>query len=506
LNCYLALGWPLPENVLDLFTEFRCITNGKAVPCGNGLLGALAYNGLDSIAAVEKDNMRALAMRGGPYTTEEMAALLDYCRSDVEALERLLPRMLPHLDLPRALVRGRYMKASARMETSGVPIDVPTFKLLRDNWIGIQNDLIRLINDDFDVYEGRTFKTEKFKRYLTKQNLAWPQDKAGRLRLDDDTLKEMTRVYPQIGPLRELRVSLSQMRLSDLAVGRDGRNRTILSAFSAVTGRNAPSNSKFIFGPSVWLRFLIRPAPGMSLAYVDWEQQEFGIGAALSRDRAMLQAYTSGDPYIAFAKQSGAVPENATKTSHGPIRELFKTCALGVQYGMGAESLAVRIQQPLAYARELLRLHREIYKRFWRWSDAASDFAMLHGYLNTVFGWRVVVGENVNPRSLRNYPMQANGAEMLRLACCYATERGIRVCAPVHDAVLIEAPIAELEVAVAATQRAMAQASAAVLNGFELRSEAKLIHYPDRYEDERGKRMWATVWEELSKLGLPGGV
>ena len=36
--------------------------------------------------------------------------------------------------------------------------------------------------------------------------------------------------------------------------------------------------------------------------------------------------------------------------------------------------------------------------------------------------------------------MQANGAEMLRLACCFATERGVRVCAPVHDAILIEAP------------------------------------------------------------------
>ena len=36
--------------------------------------------------------------------------------------------------------------------------------------------------------------------------------------------------------------------------------------------------------------------------------------------------------------------------------------------------------------------------------------------------------------------MQANGAEMLRLACCLATERGIEVCAPVHDAVLICAP------------------------------------------------------------------
>ena len=53
-------------------------------------------------------------------------AILDYCESDVVALARLLPRMLPHIDLPRALLRGRYMAAAAAMEHAGVPIDVPT--------------------------------------------------------------------------------------------------------------------------------------------------------------------------------------------------------------------------------------------------------------------------------------------------------------------------------------------------------------------------------------------
>jgi DNA polymerase-1 len=98
--------------------------------------------------------------------------------------------------------------------------------------------------------------------------------------------------------MRELRSGLSDMRLSDLAVGHDGRNRTILSAFGSKTGRNQPSNSKYIFGPSVWLRGLIKPPPGHGLAYVDWSQQEFGIAAALSGDPTMRAAYRTGDPYI----------------------------------------------------------------------------------------------------------------------------------------------------------------------------------------------------------------
>jgi len=214
----------------------------------------------------------------------------------------------------------------------------------------------------------------------------------------------------------------------------------------------------------------------------------------------MVEAYQSGDPYLAFAKQAGAVPKDATKETHRAEREQFKACVLAVQYGMGPKSLAQRIGQPEAVARQLLRMHRETYPAFWRWSEAAVDHAMLHGKLWTVFGWEIHVGDQVNPRSLQNFPMQANGAEMLRLACCLATERGIRVCAPIHDAILIEAPMDDLESAVEQAQGAMAVASEVVLNGFKLRTDVKVIRYPDRYDDPRGREMWETVWEIVAKL------
>lgn len=39
LDCFLRLGWSLPENVLDLYVEFRNQTNGFELPHGRGLLG-----------------------------------------------------------------------------------------------------------------------------------------------------------------------------------------------------------------------------------------------------------------------------------------------------------------------------------------------------------------------------------------------------------------------------------------------------------------------------------
>jgi DNA polymerase I len=516
LGCHLALSWPIPVRILDLFSEFRCMTNGLAVPCGNGILGALTYFGLPAIDAIEKSAMRDLAMRGGPYTETEQLALLDYCQTDVEALARLLPAMMPSLDLPRALLRGRYMAAAARIEWSGVPIDTGSLAPLRTHWHRIKARLIRAIDVDYKVYVPggiladvpMRFSTERWEAYLEKNEIPWPLLPSGRLALDDDTFRMMARTNPtKIGPIRELRQTLGQLRLNDLAVGTDGRNRLLLSVFQSKTGRNQPGNSRFIFGPSTWLRGLIRPEPGRALAYVDWSGQEYGIAAALSGDVTMQFDYASGDPYLAFGKRIGAVPENATKKTHGLERDQLKTCCgLGAMYGAGPETVAQTLGVATIQAREWLRAHRELYKGYWRWSDSMVDGAMLTNQLHTVFGWTLHVCQNVNPRSIRNFPMQAHGAEMMRLACCLATEKGIHVCCPVHDALLVEGPVSEIESTVEATKDAMKVASELVLPGFPLRTDAKIVRYPDRYMDPRGEKMWNTVSRLLAEIKHEEGV
>jgi hypothetical protein len=311
----------------------------------------------------------------------------------------------------------------------------------------------------------------------------------------------MAKLYPQLSELREVRHALSQLRLTDLSVGQDGRNRCLMSPFQSKTGRNQPSTSKFIFGSSVWLRGLIRPRPGYGLAYIDWSGQEYGIAAALSGDTAMRRDYLSGDPYLTFARHLGIVPKDATKVTHPGVREQFKVAlGLGAMYGAGADTIATMIGQPRAFAAYLLQCHREWYPQFWAWRDAAVDHAMLTGQLWTVFGWTIQVSSDTNPRSLANFPMQANGAEMMRLACILATEAGIELCCPVHDALLIEAPTDGLTEAIECTRNYMAQASREVLGGFELRTGVERVVYPDRYRDEkRGGPMWDRVMRLLEE-------
>jgi DNA polymerase-1 len=311
-----------------------------------------AYRALPSrLDAVHKDAMRALILGGGPWTEEERAEITEYCAGDVYGLERLLPAMLPRIDLPRALLRGRYMAAASAMETNGVPIDTATLKLVRAHWTDIQDQLIADVDADYGVFDGRTFKEDRFESVLIRHGIPWDRLGSGRLCLDRDTFREMARSYPIISPLRELRHALSEMRLNDLTVGDDGRNRTPLWAFGSKTGRNQPSNTKFIFGPSVWLRGLIQPPPGHAIAYIDWSSQEVGIAAALSGDELMMADFLTGDPYVAFGIRAGVLPAGATKATHRETRDMIKTCVLGLQYGMGPKTLASRIGQPEIVAR-----------------------------------------------------------------------------------------------------------------------------------------------------------
>jgi DNA polymerase I len=499
-GCHLTLGWPLPSNVLDLFVEFKTETNGSSWKLGNSLLSALAFFQIQGLPSTEKDEMRQLALRGGEYSDDEKTTLMVYCESDVVALAALFEKMLPIIDLPRALLRGRYMAASARMEHEGIPVDKPLLEKVKQEWLVLQQRFVAGIDQQYGVYDGLQFRQAKFQTYLAKNNLAWPRLATGRLDLSDDCFKSMAQVHPCLQPLRELRQTLSKMRLSDLPVGHDGRNRCILSPFRARTSRNQPSNTKFIFGPAKWIRGFIKPAPNMALAYLDYEQQEWGIAAALSQDMVMQNAYTSGDPYLTFAMQAGAVPANATKQSHKMERERFKQCALAVAYGMGAKSLALKLNQPLPYSEELLALHKRVYARFWRWNTAVVAKAMGAKKISTVFGWNMVVSKLNSIPALSNFPMQANGAEMLRLAIIHTQDAGVSVVAPVHDALLIEAPIGEIQSAIERTSEAMRRASREVLDGFELRNDVEIICFPNRYMDERGQVMWDEIMGHLRKI------
>lgn len=512
ISCFEALGWQHPPNLIDLFAEHRCETNGRMIEDVDArkrnLLSALRYYGIPhDVDALEKKSMRDLAIRGGPFTAEEASALQVYCDSDVEALARLWPVMEPRIDFPCALFRGRYVGSVARMEHLGVPVDSDRHQLLVDRWDQARERVAYLASAWYErVYRGTGFVKERFERYLERRKMSWPRLESGRLKMDDDTWADMARIHPALAQLREARKTLAIRSLQEqdaqgylrpkFGVGADGRNRAILGPFGSKTGRTQPRTSRFILASAKWLRGgLIRPQPGMALAYVDWRSAELGIMAVLSNDAAMCAAYETGDPYLHFAKLAGRIPADGVRADYEAERSRFKVVTLAVGYGQTAPSLGAALGIQPAYAEEMLILHRRTFPTFWAWSDAVS--ATAHGLrvLRTRLGWPLHVSPwSDNDRSLRNFPVQATGAEILRVATVLAHDRGIRVLATLHDAFLIEAPEEHIDDEICRIQGTMGDASRLFLGGLELMTEVHgPIRFPERFEV-------TETWREVMEL------
>jgi hypothetical protein len=510
LACHLALGWPVPRYVLDLNPVFRNLTNGRHTPEGKGLIGAARYFNLDTVDAKRKEAMQKRIMAGPPFTEEEWQQILAYCLSDVETLRLLLLKILaePEFDLDIALYHGEAVAALARMEHHGVPFDMEIFTPLADQktWRNIRDAMVPMIDAQYGVYVRDaagdwSFNMQLFEAYLVREGIAgWPRTETGKLDTKRKTFDAMAKGWLQLEDLRQLRHARNKMRKIKLAVGSDGRNRTVLWPCQAKTGRTQPKASTWSFSPAVWLRGLIKPGPGMAVAYIDYAAMEFLIAAALSGDQNMLRMYRSGDPYLSFAKAVGAVPPTATKQSHGQIRDKYKVMLLASQYLIGADTLASRLGVSTFEAQELLNQHHAQFSTYWRWSDDWTQHALQAGIMRTHYGWTCRTGiTEFNARSIANWPVQACGSEILRVSLILGTRHGIKLLAPVHDAVLIEAPIERIEADVALMREIMRRASRIVLGNAELRTDYNIVRYPDRYSDPRGIAIWQSVLELLTK-------
>jgi hypothetical protein len=490
---FLALEVPGPAHTIDLYPEFRNRTNGLSRPFGSSLLGALRHYGLRGMASDEKDSMRALAQRGGPYAIDEIAALLAYCEADVDATGRLLERFAPDLDWRRAELRSRFARACAKVERAGIPIDLPALKAIREHRTSIRDRVIDSVSA-YGVFEKGVFKQANWELWVESHGIVdWPLTDTGKLALDDKTFRTMGERYPEIEPVRTARAILAQLEGEGIEVGQDGRARCLSSMFGSLSGRSQPSATRFIFSQPSWLRLIMRPEPGHALVYLDWKNQEFAIAGVLAGDNRMLEAYETGCPYLGFAKQAGRAPAGATPESHPDVRKIFKTVTLGVGYGMGEGSLALKLKMSIAHARELLSIHRRLYARYWAWTDAILDYATIHRSISTVFGWTLHVTPETKFRTIKNFPLHGNGSELLRLAACFATETGLPVVALVHDALMLHVSIPDLEDTITEARLSMDRASEIVLRGYRLRIDEKVIQWPDRFPSDRGSEVRKIV-------------
>jgi DNA polymerase-1 len=328
------------------------------------------------------------------------------------------------------------------------------------------------------------------------------QDDAG---AEDRVFKTMAQRCSYLEPLRVTRKTLTTLRRFDLPVGHDGRCRYSPRPWASSTGRNQPKTREGnIYGLPKWARRLIKPEPGRALAYVDLRACEYGIQAALSRDPRMMESYKSeADVYLRLAELAGAVPAGATKATHPRERMLYKVAQLAASYGQSPYGLSKNTGCTLAEAKRVHANMERVYSRYYSWRERTSLAAECARRMTTPLGWSVPIDAKTKQNFLLNFPIQGAGADILRAATTLMHDEGIRILAMVHDAVLIEDEIQNIERSAKIVQDCWRKASKSILGGFELDSDIEIVRYPDTFAPEDTDEFWNFLTELRQEICVP---
>ena len=521
MTCFKVLGWQFPVHVFDQHTAYLAASNILLPYDPNELRkkprkrlpDACRAYGIEGWERIDKDAI-ARDIGEGRWRDHGCEQVFAYCEEDVRMSMRLLRAQLqgrpelPPADVERVLHWSNYSaKCIALIQARGMPIDMALWNLVQENKAAVVGQLLTQfdpshVGDDPIYSPDGEFSYMRFERFLTTRGVAaWPRLDTGRLDISSDAFRMMYHV-PGIEGLHALRDSLGFIVKARLPIGRDGRNRPSLFPFGTATGRNAHAKSPY--NAHAGMRsFMVFPGDTIG-AYLDWRTQEVGVAAALSGDTALMEAYRSGDVYHALARVCGLTDDpdpKRWKTQNPTMRNQMKALQLGINYGMGVPSLARGLNRHPLIASAIIERHKRIYPRFWQWRADMVRCAMLERYMESVFGWPLYITTSPNQRTLYNFPMQAGGAEMLRLAAWRLCEAGIVPIMLIHDGILLEE--AERE-KIEGAKDIMRAAGSFTCDGFEIGVDVdQMLMDGARYRDKRpvAQKMWTTMMDALQAIG-----
>jgi DNA polymerase-1 len=244
----------------------------------------------------------------------------------------------------------------------------------------------------------------------------------------------------------------------------------------------------------------------MALVELDLVAEEFAIVAGLSGDPAMIADYQKGDVHWLFAVRAGLVAPDAAVDDR--IRNLCKPVCHGMNYGMTPYGIAAKTKKSLNWAREMHTRHRHAYPVFHQWLGDVVAQARFDEVITSPFSWRQIVTDDTRTRSLMNFMAQAGGSDVMRLVSIVATECGITIAAPVHDAFWILAPLDELDGTIARMTAIMTEAGKLVTGGLPIRVKVgAVVRWPHclgdvRAPDAKGQTMWREIHELVRNGGL----
>lgn len=452
-----------------------------------------------------KDKMRDIIISNDDVAIEaNKEDILRYCESDTKYLPILFKKFQDlhklhissknYLSLHSEMLnRGEFSVRSAMMVRHGLPINMEWAKNLAEN---VPMALVECIVDIVEQFPAtppfRFDKKTSLYVMNTKILRQWIKDQGFKeWQLTDGGVKgkkefslaleaweevfNYRHEFPrgnlgaQMVRYLKLKQSLNSFNVKGdkknffSTVGKDGCSRPYFNNFGAQSSRSQPKSTGFLFLKGAWTRSLAQPPKGYAIGAIDYGSQEFLIGGIQANDRKMIQAYASGDVYLAYGKEIGVIPSDGTKKKYGKERDAQKPVILGWQYWSTGYSLSYELTNQTGRkwtpeeAQPLLDKLDSVYHKFAQYrNDVVNRYKTLK-YLRLPDGW-TMFGDNPSFRSAANFMTQGMGAVIMRKAVALAQSKGLTVIQTLHDALYIMSPVDKIQTDMDALKECMREA------------------------------------------------
>ena len=424
----------------------------------------------------------------GNFRDADLRTQTDYAAEDADVTFQLYELFAPQLKKENLedlffSIEMPLMEVLAKMELAGISLDE---KWLAQESIDLDNDLRKLEATIFEI-SGEEFNMNSPRQLgeilFEKMQLdpKAKKTKTGQYATSEDVLQKLASKHEIIQHILEYRTyqklkSTYVDALPSQIEPLDNRVHTNFSQTTAATGRLASVNPNLQNIPIRTLRGQqIRGAfvsgEGKKLISADYSQIELRLIAEISGEDNMIKAFQDGeDIHASTAAKLFKIPlEEVSKTQ----RSQAKTVNFGIIYGQGAFALAEQTGLSRTEAKQMIEAYFETYPKLKKYMAEQVDKARQNGYVETILGRKrhlkdinsnnfVVRGHA--ERNAVNAPVQGSAADVVKMAMIKIQKEleeknlATKMLLQVHDELVFEAPIEEVETAKALIKTQMESA------------------------------------------------
>lgn len=413
----------------------------------------------------------------GNFRDADLRTQTDYAAEDADITFQLYELFAPQLKKENLedlffSIEMPLMEVLAKMELEGISLDE---KWLAQESIDLENDLRQLESKIFEI-SGEEFNMNSPKQLgeilFEKMQLdpKAKKTKTGQYATSEDVLQKLSSKHEIIKHILEYRTyqklkSTYVDALPSQIEKTDNRVHTNFSQTTAATGRLASVNPNLQNIPirtlrGQQIRGAFVSAEGKKIISADYSQIELRLIAEISGEDNMIKAFQNGeDIHASTAAKLFNIPlEEVSKTQ----RSQAKTVNFGIIYGQGAFALAEQTGLSRTEAKQMIEAYFETYPKLKEYMAEQVRKAREVGYVETLLGRKrhlkdinsnnfVVRGHA--ERNAVNAPVQGSAADVVKMAMIKIQKElekeklQTKMLLQVHDELIFEAPINEVEVA-----------------------------------------------------------